>query len=54
MEKSTKVEQERIMNDRDNIMRKQHAIMQAQRRQLQAKNINTFNDVQVNDKFTRQ
>ena len=43
MDKSNKLEQERIANDRDNVMRKQHAIMQAQRRQLQGKNITEFN-----------
>jgi hypothetical protein len=32
MEKNNKLEQELITNDRDNMMKKQHSIMQAQRR----------------------
>ena len=39
--------EERSLNDRDNEMRKQHAIMQAQRRQLQASNIERFNKDQT-------
>ena len=34
LERRSKLEQERIGNERDDIMRKQHAIMQAQRRHL--------------------
>ena len=43
LEKDSKIEQERIQNERDNVMRKQHAIMQAQRRHLQAAAIVSFN-----------
>lgn len=43
LEKNNKFQQERMEVERDNEMRKQHAIMQAQRRQLQAGNVAQHN-----------
>ena len=47
MEKANKLEQEVIEHHKDEMMRKQHAIMQAQRRQLQSIKVEHFNKEQT-------
>ena len=47
--------EERSFQERDNELRKQHAIMQAQRRQLQAANIERFNkDLSLQHRVTAE